>query len=301
MKEIERNLLPNFFIIGAAKAGTTTLFDLLKQNKQVFLPFQKEPAFFCDDEYYQQGIDWYRKTFFSGSYKHPLRGEATPRYLFWGEKVVPRLTIHYKDQTPKIIVIFREPVKLVYSHYWQNVREGREHLSFEDSLSAEESRLSSQKDYFYFHGKITYPYSKLGSFSSQLKPYLDYFPKENFLFLITEDLSNFPELITKLNTFLGIQTSLKLNPVISNQARLPKNKSLHQFFIKKSKIKEIVKPFIPPHLRHKLKKSALELNMKVITPPPMNPETVHQLKIHFTPEIKNLELIIQRDLSTWYQ
>src|SRR6476659_4636931 len=62
---------PNFFIIGAAKAGTTTLYDLLDQHPQVYLPFDKEPAFFCDDDYFRNGIDWYLQTFFAGANVSP--------------------------------------------------------------------------------------------------------------------------------------------------------------------------------------------------------------------------------------
>jgi len=56
--------LPNFMILGAAKAGTTTLFNLIKQHPQVHMPFTKEPMFFSHDDNYRRGLDWYRRTYF---------------------------------------------------------------------------------------------------------------------------------------------------------------------------------------------------------------------------------------------
>ncbi len=103
---------PNFFIIGAAKAGTTSLYDALRRHPQVFLSVEKEPAFFCDDEYFRRGNDWYLRTFFREARGEPSRGEATSRYLFFGEKVAPKDSgILGTDIAENFIVIFRDPVR----------------------------------------------------------------------------------------------------------------------------------------------------------------------------------------------
>ena len=51
--------MPNLFVVGAAKAGTTALYDYLAQHPQVFLSRVKEPMFFSREDYYARGLDWY--------------------------------------------------------------------------------------------------------------------------------------------------------------------------------------------------------------------------------------------------
>jgi Sulfotransferase family len=73
--------MPNLFIIGAAKAGTTALYDYLAQHPQVFLSPDKEPMYFSRDEYYARGPDWYEHLYFRGAENYPVRAEAPPHYL----------------------------------------------------------------------------------------------------------------------------------------------------------------------------------------------------------------------------
>ena len=76
--------LPNFFLIGAAKAGTTSLYDILKQHPQVYLPFQKEPMFFSNDNNFNRGMEWYSHTFFQQAAVLPK--PLNPRQLL--EKII---------------------------------------------------------------------------------------------------------------------------------------------------------------------------------------------------------------------
>lgn len=297
---MDQTHLPNFYIIGAAKAGTTTLYDTLKQYRQVYFPVQKEPSFFCDNEYYNKGIDWYQNTFYSKSEGFKVRGDATPRYLYWGERVVPRFSSLYGDDLPKIIVIFRDPVKMVYSYYWQNVREGREPYSFRDALNAESDRLKEYESYLNHRGRFTYSYSRIGMYASQMQPYLKKFPTEKFLFLLTDDFEDFSVLTKKLERFLDLDHKDWSKPVSSNPARLPRSKNAHQWLLKPSKFKNFFKNFLPYSFRHRIKRAAIDLNLKKVNIPSLDPDLADQLKELYLPEVHKLEKIIDRDLSSWY-
>ena len=298
---MEDKRLPNLYIIGAAKAGTTTLYDTLKKYHQVYFPVQKEPSFFCDEEYYAKGVDWYLKTFYNNSAPHKIRGDATPRYLYWGERVVPRICSLYGDNLPKIIIIFRDPAKLVYSYYWQNVREGRETYSFRDALAAENDRMTEQETHLSYRGKFTYAYSRIALYATQLQPYLERFPREKILFLLTDDLKDFQKVTDKLEGFLDLDHKEWKKPVQSNNARLPRSQTVHQWFIKRSKFKDFFKQFIGYSLRHQIKQAAIKLNLKLVNTPPPDPTLMENLKNHYLPEVKRLEKIIDRDLSSWYE
>lgn len=293
-------LLPNCLIIGAAKAGTTTLYDLLRAYPGVYFPVEKEPAFFCDDDHYQKGLDWYVHTFFRNSGGMLLRGEATPRYLFWGKKVAPRLMEAYGNDLPKLIVIFREPAALVYSNYWQNVRQGSEDLPFREALLAESARWSRYGDELAMHGRIDFLYSQLANYASQLQVYLSVFPRENFLFLLHEDLGDFSNLAARLEVFLGLRARSWEQPVRSNRASLPRSRSLHNWLVRSSRSKDFIKSILPYTWRYRAKDFARRFNLREIQPPVLDPEIKKQLQHQYADQVRQLEVLTQRDLSSWY-
>lgn len=298
--KMRSNSLPNFFIIGAAKAGTTTLAATLKQHSRVYLPYRKEPAYFCDDEYYQNGVDWYRNTFYSNSSHYEVRGDATPRYLYWGEKVVPRIQSLYGEQLPRLIAIFRNPVDLVRSYYWHSVRFGRETLGLREALQAETERVAANYFAMQHRGTITHLYSKIGNYASQLQPFMQGFPRKNFLFLLTEDLNDFPSLLARLEGFLHLEHEEGIMQLHENRARLPRNQNFNQWLMRTSDVKEFLKKILPLPFLFRMKKSVRNWNMKLLDQPPLEPGIALQLRRHYKPEIQKLEEIIQRDLSRWY-
>ena len=292
--------LPDFFIIGAAKAGTTTLYETLRQHPQVFLPVAKEPAFFCDDDSYDKGVDWYRDTYYAGAGANAVSGDATSTYLYWGSKVVPRLERLYAAALPRIIAIFREPVALVHSFYWHSVREGRETLDFRGALAAEGARLVQHEAFLRRRGRIVYSYRRIAQYATHLQPYLSRFPETRRLFLLTDDLKDFDGLVRTLETFLELDHAPGLKPVISNAAALPRSQTLHRWLRERSPFKEAAKRILPSPLRHRMKMRAIEANLKPFQIPPLEEDLAYSLRRDYADEMKTLEGIIGRDLSAWY-
>jgi hypothetical protein len=127
--------LPTFLVIGAMKAGTSTLARALAQHPQVFVPRAKEVHFF--DHHFGRGLDWYR-AWFEEAGAVPAVGEASPTYMH-NEGAWLRMARTLPDA--RLIAILRDPGDCAYSHYWHNVRWGREPLSFREALAAEFRRL----------------------------------------------------------------------------------------------------------------------------------------------------------------
>ena len=73
--------LPNFICLGAAKSGTTTLYEILKQHPEIGVSSFKEPHFFDNDINWNRGVDWYKRTYFSKIENKKIKGEFTPTYL----------------------------------------------------------------------------------------------------------------------------------------------------------------------------------------------------------------------------
>ena len=151
------------------------------------MSFIKEPLFFSNDNYYDKGLEWYARNFFHGAEVFSTRGEATPNYLYWSEKVAPRISIS-ENQPSKFVVIFRDPVQRAYSWYWNSVKDGRENETFEAALALEPSRLDSNHEVFQTTGQMLYGYYQGGRYAALLKPFLDIYSREQFLFILQDDL-----------------------------------------------------------------------------------------------------------------
>jgi hypothetical protein len=292
--------LPNFFILGAAKAGTTALCDLLRQHPQVYVTFSKEPMFFSRDEFFANGLDWYRHTYFSDSAAYDLRGDATPHYLYWAEKVAPRLARTFEPDSVKLILIFREPAQRAYSWYWNMVREGKETLPFAEALAAEPRNLKEHWEQLHALGAMTYGYFRGGCYATQLQYYLDLFPRANFYFLLQEDLKNdFAAAMRGLFRFLGVDESVTVQPVVSNPSAMPRNRSVHQLLHGPSRLKEWFKRLVPFSLRFRLKTSLADANLRSFEYPPLDPQLAANLRLRYADEVNRLASMIGRDLSHW--
>lgn len=290
--------LPNLFILGAAKAGTTALFDLFYQVPEVYLPFSKEPFFFNNDEHYEHGLEWYSQTFYPDTASYQYRCDATPHYLYWSEKVAIRMKRAYSS-APRMIVIMRDPVARAYSWYWNMVREGKETLSFEQALQAEEKRLSEQYPEFSRLGSMACGYVRGSRYAAQIKPFLEVFPRENFFYILSNDLRDRPDqTVDNLFDFLGLPPrQLRLRG--KNLASLPRSMALQRWLRKKTTWRDMLKPLLPIQVRFAVKERIIRLNQRTTQYPEMNPETASRLRAVFTPDILALEQIIDRDLSAW--
>jgi len=193
-------MLPTFIICGAQKGGTTALYDYLKEHPDICIPPKKELHYF--DLNYYRGVKWYEKQF-KGCKKNEINaiGEASPFYMYLEE--VPE-RIHALLPDVKLIFILRNPIDRAYSHYWHEVKLGYEYLSFEKAIEKEEERLA-KGDLF---SKQHYSYKDRGKYVIQLKRYRKYFPREQMLILVNEELRENPQYtMKKIFGFLGVDVS----------------------------------------------------------------------------------------------
>ena len=186
--------LPDFLIIGAQKAGTTALYAYLRRHPGISGPSWKEVSFF--DRHYARGEAWYRGNFPNKLRARGLVGEASPSYVFHplaperASALVPRA---------KLIALVRNPVERAFSHYQHEVALGREPLSFEDALAAEDERLGGENERlradpsYFSHAWWNYTYRARGRYAEQLERWLAVFPRDQLLILPSDDLLLEPE------------------------------------------------------------------------------------------------------------
>jgi hypothetical protein len=198
--------LPNFIVIGAQRAGTTSLFNVLSAHPDITPSVVKEVHFF--DLNYDKGLDWYRSHFPYRSWKrypdHHLWGEASPYYLF-----EPRVPQRIHDVLPdvKLIASLRNPIDRAYSDYQRQVLLGHEKLSFEEAVEIEMDRISGEVDRLVrepAYKSLAYrrhSYLTRGVYSDQLERWLSVFPRKQIHITSAEDF--FSDMTTVLNSVTG--------------------------------------------------------------------------------------------------
>ncbi len=170
VRDSDNSRLPNFFIIGASKAGTTSLYFYLRWHPDVSMSSVKETNFFLGDDYMER-LDEYQGYFDPGA---RLRGEASPRYsaypLFEG---VPE-RIHSLVPNPRLIYLVRDPVDRAIAHYYQRLalNQARE------TIEAAFADLGDPRN----------PFLCASRYAQQVARYTALFPRENLLIIDSSDL-----------------------------------------------------------------------------------------------------------------
>jgi len=197
-------VLPEFVIIGAAKAGTTSLYGWLSEHPFVAPATTKEVHFF--DYNYYRGEDWYRRHFplesqraaFASEHGRPfLTGEASPSYIshHWAPQRLAKLL-----PQARLIVMLRNPVDRAYSQFQMSRRENEEPLgSFAEAVEIEDRRLDPERDRamgspHYNSWPIgCWSYLMRSRYAEQLERWFALFPRDRFHFLTLEQMSEDPQ------------------------------------------------------------------------------------------------------------
>lgn len=294
-----QQITPNFFILGAAKAGTTSLYEYLKGHPDIFLSAVKEPQFFCNDDLFNKGFDFYLNLFFSSSENFKARGEATPHYLYY-EKVARRIAELIPKKNQKFIVIMRDPVKRAYSLYWNMVYEGYEKLSFEEAIAAEKQRYKNLQQLEHI-GTIRFQYVDSSLYAKQIQRYLNYFEKKQFLFLFQHDFwANRNAVLQKIYNFLEVSEFFPDNEEkLYNTAGRPRFRSVHRFIRETSTLKKQLGRLLPSSIKYRLASLVLNLNRKSVKYPPMEKNMEENLRKLFKDDVLELETITEQSLADW--
>lgn len=178
--------LPTFIVIGAMKAGTTSLYHYLRGHDQIFMSRIKELDFFVTESNWSRGLSWYRHQF-SGAEAALARGEASTLYTKFPEYqgVPERIAGIIPDV--QLIYVVRDPVVRLRSHYQHRVMTGAETAPPEVALLENPMYLSCSR------------------YAMQVERYLDHFPREQILIVRNEALrSDRQATVRGVYEFLGV-------------------------------------------------------------------------------------------------
>lgn len=189
-------LRPSFLIIGAAKAGTTSLYGAMKTHPDVCMPRVKEINYFS--AHYERGPRWYARQFplrWKADRADAATGEASPAYLGVPE-CAGRIRAYFGESV-RLVAILRNPVERAWSQYWHRCRLQLEPLSFEDAIAREMARPGGVTGTDWYLGG--------GHYAMLLERYLEHVPRSMLHVMFSEELAARPQAeLDSLAGFLGL-------------------------------------------------------------------------------------------------
>ncbi len=223
-KHRRRPRTPNFFIVGAAKSGTTSLWQYFRQHRDIFMPASpgwKEPSFYCDT-YGVASYEFYLSLFKDATTQKRI-GEASTTYLSSPESAQK---IHDAVPNAKIIILLRNPVDRAYSLYRWMFQHGYETIAgFEDALAAEYPARKDNHEFIsgkFYKGSFSYYWDFLyfssGLYCEQVNRYYRLFPRDQLAVIIFEEFAkDTRRTVRDLYKFLGVDANFDPQIEIHNQ------------------------------------------------------------------------------------
>jgi len=283
----------DFFIVGAPKAGTTSLYYYLNEHIDIEMSSQKEPDFFSDQSLQKKKLYYGKNRIDTLAKYHSLfhqknvilRGDASVSYLFYDD--VPSKIKEYNSDA-KIIIMLRNPIDRAFSHYLMDYALGLLSDSF-DSIIHKKSRHKNA-DLFYQQ------YINVGEYASQVKRYLDIFNRQNIFFIDYEEFkNNTSDIVNSVFGFLGLDNDFEPDLTKKhNVYRAPKNMLIRHVYSYVFLRKILVK-ILPKKMIDILSNFVFQNSKK----PKISDSTKGILKEHFKSDLQELSLLLNKDFSKW--
>ncbi|HEY1340868.1 MAG TPA: sulfotransferase, partial [Bryobacteraceae bacterium] len=315
MSEMRPPRLPNFFLVGAGKAGTTSLHGYLQQHPEIYMSPVKEPCYFADevrpanlDRPIQNHVrrqtrhlpgllddgepvkplgwlacDWddYLRLFRGVNHQKAI-GEASAVYL-WS----PSAPGNIRTRIPhaRIVMILRDPTERAFSQYLHQLSVGLTQASFREHIQRCIRNGNSSLG-------IYHPFLEVGLYYEQVKRYLAEFPRQNIRIYWYEEAWRQPAfLLVDIFDFLEVDSTFR--PDLSSRVlerRAPRLTGLH-YLLKRSNIWEPLKSFVPQSLRPRLSSMAFQRGRTIV----IDPRDRQFLVGYYRDDIRKLESLLNRD------
>lgn len=297
----------NLFIVGAAKSGTTSLYNYLIQHPDVFLPRVKEPNFYSNAEsdnpadyiIPKKGHTCHKRmindksvylSLYEEAKNQKILADASPSYL-WDKDAAKK--IHSDFPNAKIIILLRNPVQRAYSHYLMDLKYGNQpEVIFKEAL------LKDQMAQPKIWGK-SHMYLDLGLYYQQVKRYLVSFQNKNVKIILYEDFIKSTEhVLIEIFEFLKIDSSVVSNidyEKVHNSYVIPNGK-LSKALLKYKSTFGSLKNILPGFIKNHLMK---EILYKEAEKPKLKNEDKLFLSNYYKEDILKLQSLLGQDLSKW--
>jgi hypothetical protein len=282
-------------IIGAARSGSTTLYEYLRRHPRLFLCSPKEPCYFAYEDVYARGDDWYH-ALFADAPTEALCGEASTTYSRWPHTLDSPALVTQRMPNIRVIYIVRHPIDRAYSMYAFRVQmQMIEPVTFEQAIE--------QTDLFI----------DTSLYKQQIDRWLRFIPREQLLVLSFDDLKNQPAVILdEVQQFLGIERHDLVGEGDIRANWAGKQSAVQQIDERVSTLKRIpgiqqAAHLVPKAMRDRMYRAIVESRLgrryarEAVKPASMLPETRQRLLDRFAQPNRELEQFLDRQFPRWYR
>ena len=282
---------PNFFIVGAPRCGTTSLWAYLKGHPDIFMSPEKELYFFDSDLRARNGSALTMAEYlnhFSGAVDEAKVGEATPSYLR-----SQRAAQDIKAFCPEaqIIIMLRNPVDVIHSLHNSALDGSELNTDLEAALKADAERTARER----------IGYREFADFPEQVRRYFDLFGRENVHTIVYDELTENPSAVCRsVEHFLGVRANFAAEMPWINPNRQARNLRL-QWILRRPPpvLRKIGHVLMPRWLRPRVQRTLTNSNLVAKPRAPMDPSLRRRLQREFEPKVEQLGKLIGRDLAGW--
>ena len=302
--------LPDFFIVGHPKSGTTALYEMLRAHPQIYMPPGKEPWFFAEElhertpprpEGVAQTLEEYAALFADATPEQRV-GEASALYL-WSRTAAGRIAQACPDA--RIVAVLREPASFLRSLHLQFVQT---HIETESdlakALALEPARREGREIPRHTYWPQTLIYSEHVRYLEQLRRYTTVFPREQVLVLIYDDFRNDNDAtVRRVLNFLEVDETAPIEATEANPTVRPRsqrlNEAVHAISVGRGPVSLAVKGAIKAVTPPKMRRGALEAVQRNIVfgdPLPADEQLMAELRVRFRGEVEAVGEYLERDL-----
>ncbi len=278
---------PNFFLVGAPRCGTTSMYLYLKQHPEIYLSLLKEPIFFGSDQTRQPlavADEEEYLSLFAAAGDAPAIGEGSVFYLMSKRAAAE---IEHFSPAAKILIMLRNPAGMMQSLHALYLRTGNEDIAdFGEALEAQPDRargLRMPPGVYFPEGLL---YHQVADYVPQVERYLDRFGRERVHVTIFDDLKTDPAgTYRAVLQFLGVDPGFQAEFDSRRGSELVRGAALRQLRDATPDVRRKVKTGKRAHMGPK---------------PSVSPDLRARLNREFRPAVEALGSLLGRDLSSWY-
>jgi Sulfotransferase domain len=299
-RPIPKGRLPDFFIVGAPKCGTTSMYAYLREHPGIFLPFHKEPLFFGSDLTHRYGRLTPQEyvALFRDARPDQLVGEASAWYLY-SETAAREI----RDAAPdaRIVVMLRNPIDVMYAQHSQLLFTRQESIAtFAEALAAEPRRLEGRDLPPGSFRRENLYYRRMVRFADQLERYLEAFGRERVHVIVFDDLrADTRAVYLRLLDFLGVEPYEPAAFQARNESQRIRSGWLQRLTWDPPFKRQLVPVLRRFPLAHRVRGALVRANSVAAPRPPLDPDLRARLARELAPEVARLGRLLDRDLSDW--
>jgi hypothetical protein len=310
---VTQGRVPDFFIVGHAKSGTSALYEMLKSHPEIFMPEGKEPWFLASDmrPRFQppragapvETLEDYLALFAAATPTQRV-GEASSSYL-WSHTAAAAIAQMQPDA--RIIAILREPASFLRSLHLQFLRTHVESTKdLQKAMSLEAARREGRHIPRRSHRPQLLQYAEHVSYVAQLRRYHELFGATRVMVIIYEDFRRDNEgTVREVLRFLGVDDTHPIDVVTANPTIGMRSQQLdelvHSVSVGRGPVSRAAKTTVKALTPQTLRRGALKVTTRRIVhgdPPPADEHFMIELRRRFEGEVVALGKYLDRDLVT---